>query len=43
MITSESLQVDENIVNYRIVMEEIKVTPSESILHQVRGLAQDVS
>jgi len=32
-----------NIVNYRILMEEIKVTPSESILHQVRGLAQDIS
>ena len=29
-------------VNYRIVMSEIKVDPSESILHQVRGMAQDV-
>ena len=32
-----------NTINYRIVMEEIKVTPAESILHQVRGLAQDTS
>ena len=31
-----------SVVNYRILMEEITVTPSESILHQVRGLAQDV-
>ena len=29
-------------VNYRIVMEEVKVDPTESILHQVRGMAQDV-
>jgi len=29
-------------VNYRIVMSEIKVDPTESILHQVRGMAQDV-
>ena len=29
-------------VNYRIVMEEIKVSPTESIMHQVRGMAQDV-
>jgi len=27
----------------RILMEEIKVTPSESILHQVRGLSQDIN
>ena len=29
-------------VNYRIVMSEIKIDPTESILHQVRGMAQDV-
>ena len=29
-------------VNYRIVMTEIKIDPTESILHQVRGMAQDV-
>lgn len=29
-------------INYRIVMSEIKVDPTESILHQVRGMAQDV-
>lgn len=29
-------------INYRIVMEELKVDPTESILHQVRGMAQDV-
>lgn len=42
---SEGLAIDEreNHINYRIMMEQIKVTPSESILHQVRGLAQDVS
>lgn len=43
MISTESDAVIDNIVNYRIVMEEIKVSPSESILHQVRGLAQDVN
>ena len=45
MFASESstLTTKLNQVNYRIVMEEISVTPSESILHQVRGLAQDVS
>jgi len=44
MLSSESLAIAaaDNIVNYRIVMEEMKVTPSESILHQVRGMAQDV-
>ena len=31
-----------NQVNYRIVMTEIKVSPAESIMHQVRGMAQDV-
>ena len=29
-------------INYRIVMTEIKIDPTESILHQVRGMAQDV-
>ena len=43
MISSESSAIDDNVVNYRIVMEEIKVTPTESIMHQVRGLAQDVN
>jgi len=44
MIASENSSVDagETQVNYRIVMEEIKVDPTESILHQVRGMAQDV-
>ena len=32
-----------NTINYRILMEEIDVSPMESILHQVRGLSQDVS
>ena len=32
----------DNFINYRIVMSEIKVDPTESILHQVRGMAQDV-
>jgi len=31
------------VINYRIVMEEIKVTPTESILHQIRGISQDVN
>lgn len=45
IIASEGSTIAEadNYVNYRILMEEISVTPSESILHQVRGLAQDVS
>ena len=44
MISTESQGVpkDSNQVNYRIVMTEIKVDPTESILHQVRGMAQDV-
>jgi len=33
---------DSNFINYRIVMTEIKVDPTESIMHQVRGMAQDV-
>jgi len=32
----------DNFINYRIVMTEIKVDPTESIMHQVRGMAQDV-
>ena len=32
-----------NTINYRILMEEINVSPMESILHQVRGVSQDVS
>jgi len=31
------------VINYRILMEEIKITPTESILHQVRGISQDVN
>ena len=44
MISTENsaLNVGECWVNYRIVMEELKVDPTESILHQVRGMAQDV-
>ena len=44
MISTENDSTDdgETQVNYRIVMEEIKVDPTESILHQVRGMAQDV-
>jgi len=44
MIATEnsSLVAGETQVNYRIVMEELKVDPTESILHQVRGMAQDV-
>lgn len=32
-----------NTINYRVLLEEIKVSPEESILHQVRGIAQDVN
>lgn len=44
MIATESsaLAKDATQVNYRIVMSQIKVDPTESILHQVRGMAQDV-
>lgn len=31
-----------NVVNYRIIMEAEKVTAVESIVHQIRGMAQDV-
>ena len=31
-----------NTVNYRIIMEAEKVTAVESIVHQIRGMAQDV-
>ena len=41
--TENSAMLDgEPQVNYRIVMSEIKIDPTESILHQVRGMAQDV-
>jgi len=44
MIATESSAMAAGVtqVNYRIVMSEVKVTPTESILHQVRGMAQDV-
>jgi len=43
MIASENSAVSKNnFVNYRIVMTELKVDPVVSILHQVRGMAQDV-
>jgi len=44
MISTENsaLPKDATQVNYRIVMTQIKVDPTESILHQVRGMAQDV-
>lgn len=44
MIATENAQMNAGInqVNYRIVMTELKVSPSESIMHQVRGMAQDV-
>ena len=44
MIATESsaMASGQNQVNYRIVMSEIKIDPTESILHQVRGMAQDV-
>ena len=44
MISTENsvLLAGETQVNYRIVMTEIKIDPTESILHQVRGMAQDV-
>lgn len=44
MVVTENtaLPKDSTQVNYRIVMSEIKVDPTESILHQVRGMAQDV-
>ncbi|GAI06171.1 unnamed protein product, partial [marine sediment metagenome] len=43
MIASENSAISKNnFVNYRIVMTEIKVDPVVSILHQVRGMAQDV-
>jgi len=42
-VSENSLISEGNMINYRILMEEIKVTPSESILHQVRGLSQDIN
>jgi len=44
MIVTENsaLAAGDTQVNYRIVMSEIKIDPTESILHQVRGMAQDV-
>lgn len=44
MIATESsaMAAGQNQINYRIVMSEIKIDPTESILHQVRGMAQDV-
>ena len=44
MISSENaaMAAGQNQVNYRIVMTQVDVSPSESILHQVRGMAQDV-
>jgi len=44
MVVTENsaLAAGETQVNYRIVMSEIKIDPTESILHQVRGMAQDV-
>ena len=44
MISTENAAMasGETQVNYRIVMSELKVSPAESIMHQVRGMAQDV-
>jgi len=45
IIQSESTIVspqEDSVVNYRIIMEAKKVTPMESIVHQIRGMAQDV-
>ena len=44
MISTENSAMLDGVtqVNYRIVMTEIKIDPTESILHQVRGMAQDV-
>ena len=44
MVATENAAMNDglNQVNYRIVMSEIKIDPVESILHQVRGMAQDV-
>jgi len=33
---------EDSVVNYRIIMEAKKVSPMESIVHQIRGMAQDV-
>jgi len=33
---------ERNRINYRIIMEEEKVSAMESIVHQIRGMAQDV-
>ena len=46
MVSTENSAIpatDGTVINYRIVMEEIKVTPTESILHQIRGISQDVN
>lgn len=46
IIQSESDLVNpqaNSVVNYRIIMEEIKVTEIESIFHQIRGISQDVN
>jgi hypothetical protein len=44
LIVSEgdSIANKDSVVNYRIIMEAKKVTPMESIVHQIRGMAQDV-
>ena len=44
IIQTESNAVTDNtsVVNYRIIMESNKVSPMESIVHQIRGMAQDV-
>lgn len=44
ILASEGSAVTEanNKINYRIIMEQEKVTPTESIVHQIRGMAQDV-
>jgi hypothetical protein len=39
---NSAMAAGETQINYRIVMTEIKVDPTVSILHQVRGMAQDV-
>lgn len=44
IISSEGSAVTaaNNKINYRIIMEEEKVSATESIVHQIRGMAQDV-
>lgn len=42
-VSSESTTSPTRAWNYVIILEEIKVTPSQSILQQVKGIGQDIT